>query len=158
LKNQAPKCVNLRLVEPVSRRILLVEDDDDVAEATGELLQMEGHSVCIARSGREALERLRTFRPEVVFLDVGLPDMEGYQVARRMRDETDEPELLIITLSGHGDEPHRRQSVQAGCDEHMVKPIELEILRNAVARIGSRTTGLRAQTRSSAPAVGRQTG
>jgi DNA-binding response OmpR family regulator len=77
---------------------------------------------------------LRTFEPEVVFLDIGLPNMDGFELARRMRGQTKRTDLLIVALSGYGEEAHRRLSKEAGCDEHLVKPIHPDILRSFLGR------------------------
>jgi signal transduction histidine kinase/CheY-like chemotaxis protein len=124
-----PLQTNESIDSPIRRRILLVEDNDDVAESTGELLTIEGHTVSIAQEGVIALEMLRTFVPDVVLLDLGLPGMDGFEVARRMRTESLKTDLVIIAMSGYGEDEHRRKSKEAGCDGHLVKPIQLEVLR-----------------------------
>jgi len=116
------------------RRVLLVEDNSDVAESMGELLSLEGHAVHIASSGAAALAALQTFNPDVVLLDIGLPDMNGYTVARRMREKSNRPGLIIIALSGYGQDEHVRQSKAAGCDDHLVKPVDANTLRAFVDR------------------------
>jgi signal transduction histidine kinase/CheY-like chemotaxis protein len=121
------------IASPETHRILLVEDNDDVAESTGELLTIEGHTVSIAQNGIVALEMLRTFVPDVVLLDLGLPGMDGYEVARRMRAEARKTDLVIIAMSGYGEDEHRRKSKAAGCDGHLVKPIQLSVLRKLLS-------------------------
>ena len=112
------------------RRILLVEDNADVAETMEQILAMDGHTICVAADGETALEKLRSFEPEAVLLDISLPDIDGYQVARKMREETAGSNLVIIALSGYGQEEHQRQSKEAGCDAHLVKPVELKVLQS----------------------------
>jgi DNA-binding response OmpR family regulator len=119
----------------MGRRILVVEDNDDIAESLGAFLAMDGHTVSIAQDGAVALEMLRTFEPEIVLLDIGLPGMDGYQVARRMRAETSRKDLIIVAMSGYGEEQHRRKSLEAGCDDHLVKPVQPDTLRNFLNRI-----------------------
>src|ERR1700751_1561209 len=131
-----------------SRRILLVEDNRHIAKALKIILARDGHAVSVARDGAVALEMLRTFEPEVVFLDIGLPDMDGFELARRMREQTKRADLLIVALSGHGEEAHRRLSKEAGCDGHLVKPIDLGILRSFLGRPGNSADGLSAALRS----------
>jgi signal transduction histidine kinase/CheY-like chemotaxis protein len=121
--NDQPKEANKQSVMPTRRRILLVEDNEDVAESLGQLLAMDGHIVNVAQNGEVALGKLRTFEPEVVLLDIGLPGMDGYHVARRMREATGRKDLVIVALSGYGQDEHRRQAREAGCDEHFVKPV-----------------------------------
>jgi two-component system CheB/CheR fusion protein len=118
------------------RRILLVEDNRHIAKTLKIILARDGHAVSVARDGAVALEMLRTFEPEVVFLDIGLPDMDGFELARRMREQTKGADLLIVALSGYGEEAHRRLSKEAGCDEHLVKPIHPDILRSFLGRPG----------------------
>jgi two-component system CheB/CheR fusion protein len=129
LTDQPPQTTNESIGSPERHRILLVEDNDDVAESTGELLTIEGHTMSIAQNGIIALEMLRTFAPDVVLLDLGLPGMDGYEVARRMRAETRKTDLVIIAMSGYGEDEHRRKSKEAGCDGHLRKPIQIEVLR-----------------------------
>jgi two-component system CheB/CheR fusion protein len=119
----------------MGRRILVVEDNDDIAESLSAFLAMDGHTVSIAQDGAVALEMLRTFEPEIVLLDIGLPGMDGYQVARRMRAETSRKDLIIVAMSGYGEEQHRRKSLEAGCDDHLVKPVQPDTLRNFLNRI-----------------------
>jgi two-component system CheB/CheR fusion protein len=119
----------------VGRRILIVEDNSDIAESLGTFLAMDGHTVRIAQDGAVALETLHSFAPEVVLLDIGLPGMDGYQVARRMRAETNQKDLIIVAMSGYGEEQHRRQSLEAGCDDHLVKPVQPDTLRSFLNRL-----------------------
>jgi CheY-like chemotaxis protein len=119
----------------VARRILLVEDNKDIAEGMGTLLAVDGHTVSIAHDGAVALEMLRSFEPEVVLLDIGLPGMDGYEVARRMRAGTARSNLVIVSLSGFGEPQHHRRSSEAGCNAHIVKPIEPDALRTFLAHL-----------------------
>ena len=119
------------------RRILVVEDNDDVAQSLSMTLALDGHSVGVARDGHTALEALQTFQPDVVLLDVGLPDMSGYEVARQIRAADSGSHPTIITLSGYGQLEDRRQSKQAGCDGHLVKPVDPDALRDLFRRASS---------------------
>ena len=114
---------------PNPRRLLIVEDHPDVAESLALILRCDDHEVRIAHDGPAALQALTGFRPDVVLLDVGLPGMDGYQVARLMRQETLESKLTIIALSGYGQSEDHSQSMQAGCDAHLVKPVHPNVLR-----------------------------
>jgi signal transduction histidine kinase/CheY-like chemotaxis protein len=134
--NDQPKKANKQSVMPTGRRILLVEDNDDLAESMGQLLEMDGHIVGVAQDGEVALSKLRTFEPDVVLLDIGLPGMDGFHVARRMREATDRKDLVIVALSGYGQDEHRRQSREAGCDDHFVKPVRPDVLRSFLGRLG----------------------
>ena len=114
---------------PNPRRLLIVEDHPDVAESLALILRCDDHEVRIAHDGPAALQVLNKFKPDVVLLDVGLPGMDGYQVARRMREEAPESNLTIIALSGYGQAEDHSQSMQAGCDAHLVKPVHPNVLR-----------------------------
>jgi two-component system CheB/CheR fusion protein len=118
-----------------AHRILLVDDDDDVAESMGALLSIDGHTVNTANNGAAAIDILHTFDPDVVLLDLGLPGIDGYQVARRMRSQTFKQDLVIIALSGYGEKEHRRRSKEAGCDYHLVKPVQPHVLRDLLNKI-----------------------
>jgi signal transduction histidine kinase/CheY-like chemotaxis protein len=134
--NDQPKKANKQSVIPTGRRILLVEDNDDLAESMGQLLEMDGHIVGLAQDGEVALSKLRTFDPDVVLVDIGLPGMDGYQVARRMREATGRKDLVIVALSGYGQDEDRRKSKEAGCDDHFVKPVRPDVLRSFLGSLG----------------------
>jgi two-component system CheB/CheR fusion protein len=104
------------------RRVLVVDDHEDVAECLAMLLQDLGHLVHTVHDGPAAFEAVRTFEPEVVLLDIGLPEMDGYEVARRLRAEHGRDNLLLIALTGYGQEADRRRTAEAGFDEHLLKP------------------------------------
>jgi len=106
------------------RRILIVDDDIDAAEALGELLRDCGHEVATARDGPQALDRARLHRPDVVLLDISMPDMDGYDVAKRMRGELGLCDALLVALSGYGEDRHRRLAREAGFDRHVTKPVD----------------------------------
>lgn len=112
-----------------NRRVLIVEDNRDAARMLSLLLQMDGHQVCAAHSGLQALETARTFEPEVILLDIGLPDMSGYEVARQLRSEPQFDQALLVALTGHGSDQDRQRTREAGFDEHVVKPPPLPDLQ-----------------------------
>lgn len=114
-------------------RILIVDDNQDAAEMLGELLGARGAAIAIAHSGRAALERFATFQPDAVLLDVGMPEMDGFEVARRMRRLPDGRNVLLVALTGWGQEHDRRQSRAAGFDHHIVKPPDIERLQTLLA-------------------------
>jgi signal transduction histidine kinase/CheY-like chemotaxis protein len=124
-----PKVLGKTPTTPNPRRLLIVEDHADVAESLAMILEEDDHAVRIAPDGPTALQALTEFKPDVVLLDVGLPGMDGYQVARRMREETPVSSLTIIALSGFGETEDFRQSKAAGCDAHLVKPVHPNVLR-----------------------------
>ncbi|WP_437605171.1 ATP-binding protein [Sorangium sp. So ce834] len=116
-----------------SRRILVVEDNPDVAESLVMLLQALGHEVAMARSGPEALAAAPAFLPDVVLLDIGLPGMDGYEVARQLRRRPELERALLVALSGYGQEEDRRRSRAAGFDHHLVKPVSRAVLQPLIA-------------------------
>jgi signal transduction histidine kinase len=115
-------------------RILVVDDNRDAAETLGALLGTLGGTVSIAHSGRAALEVIEKFRPDAVLLDIGMPEMDGYEVARRIR-ETTAADVLIIALTGWGQEQDYRQSRAAGVDHHLVKPPDMNKLRELLMSV-----------------------
>jgi CheY-like chemotaxis protein len=106
-------------------RILVVDDNIDAAEALAMLLELRGNQTRIAHTGPVALDAAADFRPQVVFLDIGLPGLNGYEVARRMRADTLLPQPLLVALTGWGTDEDRRQAHAAGFDRHLVKPVDL---------------------------------
>jgi CheY-like chemotaxis protein/two-component sensor histidine kinase len=111
------------------RRILVVDDNTDAAETLGELLTALGAIVSVAHSGRAALAELDRFDPDSVVLDIGMPGMDGYEVAERIRASADHHDVLIIALTGWGQEHDQRRSAAAGIDHHVVKPPDIDKLR-----------------------------
>jgi len=119
---------------PAHRRILLVEDNVDTAELMAMLLENEGHQVVVAHSGPAALRLAPEYHPDVVLLDIGLPGMDGYQVASRLREQPALAGTTIIALTGYGQDEDRERSREAGIDHHLVKPVNMERLRELLAR------------------------
>jgi signal transduction histidine kinase len=113
-----------------ARRILVVDDNADAASSLAMLLELEGHATRVANTGSAVLATVREFAPHAVFLDIGLPDISGYEVARRLRDSLSEHALpRLIALTGWGSDEDRRQALAAGFDAHLVKPVEPAELR-----------------------------
>jgi CheY-like chemotaxis protein len=122
----APSVPASELTMTTSRsRILLVDDNADAAETLGELLAVMGHEVRISFDGQRAIDIAAGFYPDIFILDVGLPDMNGYELARRLRALAPAGEALFIALSGYGQEHDRVLSRSAGFHHHLVKPVEL---------------------------------
>lgn len=140
---QAPQSVALKpdaeslavdSLEPL--RILIVDDNPDVAGALAMLLEIHGYQVETASSGPEAIERVRHFQPRVAFLDIGIPGMDGLELARRLRQRhPDSESLMLVALTGLGHEQAREQSLAAGFDEHLVKPLEQKTLLSLLRRL-----------------------
>jgi two-component system CheB/CheR fusion protein len=117
-----------------SRRILLVDDNVDATESLAVILRTSGHEVRTAYRAPAALEAARAFRPEVVLLDIGMPGMDGYEMARRLRQERGLENVLLVALTGYGQEEDRRRSREAAIDHHLVKPVDPEELRALLTR------------------------
>jgi signal transduction histidine kinase/DNA-binding response OmpR family regulator len=116
-----------------SHRIFLVDDNVDGASSLAMLLRELGHEVRVAHNGAAALEAVADFEPEVVLLDIGLPGMDGYEVARRMRSQLGLKDLLLVALTGYGQDEDRRRSREAGFNLHLVKPLDLDVLPSIFA-------------------------
>jgi len=114
-------------------RILVVDDNVDALESSAALLRIDGHDVQTARDGPTALRCAQEFSPDVVLLDIGLPEMDGYEVARRLRLMPDQRDTLLIAHSGYGEEEHLQRATQAGFDHHLIKPADLSQLSALVA-------------------------
>ena len=106
------------------RRILVVDDDVDAAEALADLLRDYGHQVGTAHDGPGALDSARLNRPDVVLLDIGMPEMNGYEVAKRIRCDLGLGDALLVALSGYGEDRHRHLAREAGFDQHVTKPVD----------------------------------
>ena len=109
-------------------RVLLVDDNDDAAQSLALVLRLEGHDARTAASAEAAFEVLEHFIPEVAVLDIGLPGMNGYELARRLRADPRLAALRLIALTGYGRAPDRQRALEAGFDEHLVKPVDVETL------------------------------
>ncbi|HEX9942621.1 MAG TPA: ATP-binding protein [Thermoanaerobaculia bacterium] len=118
-------------------RVLIVEDNDDTAEMLGALLEMAGHQVEIAHSGPAALDAAAARRPDAILLDIGLPGLDGYQVAQRLREDPALAGVALIATSGYGQEDDKRRSKEAGFDHHLVKPVDLRRLREILAGVAN---------------------
>jgi|SRR5687767_12681667 len=110
-----------------SKRVLIIDDDIDAAHTLFMLLLEMGHAPAYATSGRAAIAQATKLRPEFVFLDIGLPDLDGSEVARQLRQTGGCEHALIIAVTGLGNE-HRERMLQAGCDAYYVKPLDPKLL------------------------------
>jgi PAS domain S-box-containing protein len=106
------------------RRVLVVDDNTDAAESLAALLTINGHDTRLAHDGRQAIEEARAFQPHVVFLDIGMPLMDGLETARRIRQEPWGREMVLVALTGWGQHEDRRRSTEAGFNHHLVKPAD----------------------------------
>ena len=115
------------------RRVLVVDDNVDSAESLALLLKLQGHDIRIAHDGLEAVRIASEFFPDAVLLDIGIPGMNGYDVARRMRQQPWGQNILIIAQTGWGQEKDRDSSREAGCDAHLTKPVDYDVLIKLLA-------------------------
>jgi two-component system, sensor histidine kinase len=130
LVEKAVSAEQARPIRPLpARRILIVDDSRDGGESLAMLLRVLGAEVALAHSGRHALECVDNFKPDVVLLDIGMPGMDGYEVARRIRANPLNRNMSLIALTGWGQDEDRRRSVAAGFNHHLVKPADIEQLR-----------------------------
>ena len=128
----APRPAAAAPTDEARRRVLVVDDNVDSAQTLGLLLRRMGHEVELAHDGREALSAAARERPQVVILDLGLPEVDGYGVADRLRRDVDLKDVRLIALTGFGTERDRDRSRAAGFDRHLVKPVDLDALRRAL--------------------------
>ena len=114
------------------RRLLVVDDNRDAAESMSMLLEMWGHDVAYAYDGPSALETAEQWHPQAVFLDIGLPGMDGYEVAEKLRELPHAKDAVLIAITGYGQEDDRLRSQRAGIDHHLVKPVAPDALRDLI--------------------------
>lgn len=114
------------------RRLLVVDDNRDAAESMSMLLQLWGYEVAFVYDGPSALETAEQWQPEAVLLDIGLPGMDGYEVAERLRELPHTKGAVLIAISGYGQDDDRLRSQQAGIDHHLVKPVAPDALRSLI--------------------------
>ena len=119
-----------------SLRVLIAEDNVDAAETLATLLRLYGHEVSVVHSGTGVIPQMQACSPEVVLLDIGLPSLDGYEVARLVRRQQGFENVPLIAMTGYGQEADRQQSRQAGFDAHLVKPIDPDRLQDLLLRLG----------------------
>jgi signal transduction histidine kinase/ActR/RegA family two-component response regulator len=120
-------------VKSPARRILVVDDNEDAADSLGMVLGLDGHEVIAAYTGDQALERAQAFRPDVVLLDIGLPGVDGYEVARRIRACIDLKAVCLVAVTGYGQDADKVRARNAGFAHHLVKPVEFSALQRILA-------------------------
>jgi two-component system CheB/CheR fusion protein len=118
-------------------RVLVVEDNVDAAESLAALLRLWGHDVHVVHDGLDAIDEARRQHPEVVLLDIGLPGLDGYQVAKRLHEDAELDGALLVAMTGYGQPDDRRRSREAGIHHHFVKPVEPFVLRTLLANLGA---------------------
>lgn len=128
-ENAAAKNARREKVGPP--RVLIVDDEPDVTMALSAILERDGHETAIAAHGIAALEACQRFAPDVALLDIGLPDMDGYELARRIREGQQGHAVVLVAVTGH--QRDATQLEAAGFDHHLIKPIDLRALRRLLA-------------------------
>jgi CheY-like chemotaxis protein len=119
------------------RRILIVDDNQAALRMLGILVEMLGHEVQLAHNGEEALEVAASFQPEIIFLDLGMPLMNGYEVAQRLRERPWGKKVKLVALTGWGEAEDRRRTQEAGFDHHLIKPADKAALEEVLGQDGT---------------------
>jgi CheY-like chemotaxis protein len=128
----AGKDAQVVAAERTALRILVADDSQDGADSLAFLLKAAGHEVFTAYDGRTAIQVAEQQRPDAVLLDIGMPEVSGYDVARAIRREAWGRPMRLIALTGWGQAEHRRRSIEVGFDDHLVKPVELDLLESVL--------------------------
>jgi len=119
---------------PGSRRVLLVEDNDDAREVLRDLVEMWGHQVEVAENGPKGVQLFQVLRPHVALVDLGLPGMDGFQVARRIRESEGGKDVFLVALTGYSGD-HQKKAVEAGFNLHIVKPVDPDELERLLEKL-----------------------
>ncbi len=119
-----------------TRRALVVDDNVDSAETLGMMLELAGHTTKLAHDGARAIEMAGAFRPDIIFLDIGLPGMDGYEVAERLRADARLEGVRLVAVTGFAEDKSRMK--EAGFDLHLTKPLTCSMIENALARVEPR--------------------
>jgi len=134
-KPPMPEPADMDLKITPARRILVVDDNEDSAESLTILLSLGGHQTHPAYDGLEAIEAAEMFKPEVILLDIGLPKLNGFEVARKIREHPWGQTMMLVALTGWGQEEDRRRAREAGFNHHLTKPVDPLALSNLLARL-----------------------
>jgi CheY-like chemotaxis protein len=118
--------------------VLIVDDNEDAANSLAMILKLSGHETTPVYTAEDALERASTFKPDVVLLDIGLPGMDGYEVAQKMRELPGLRGIRLVALTGYGRSDDRLRAREAGFDDHLTKPVEFALLDRALAAVRPR--------------------
>ena len=121
-------------------RVLVVDDNKDAAEILAMLLEASGHDVRVAHDGPTALEAAIDYQPDAVLLDIGLPGLDGFEVAKRIRQQTTLENIVLVALTGYGRETDRLRSQEAGFDHHLVKPADFDKVQKILASVSEKAT------------------
>jgi len=121
-------------------RVLVVDDNVDTVLSFSMLLEADGHNVRTAHDGLEAVQAALDYRPDLVLLDIGLPGLNGYEVAKRLRQDPGLKNVVLVAVTGYGQNADRQASLQAGFNHHLVKPARLEQLQQILAAVSEKVT------------------
>jgi PAS domain S-box-containing protein len=149
LKNASPSHARQSKEHEAMKRILVVDDNHDAAECLSMLLEISGHSTRMAHSGPDALSAAIEFQPDIAFLDIGLPGMDGYEVARRIRQDPDLHGITLVALTGWGSDEDRRRSSEAGFDHHLTKPVETDTVESLLSAVTPSSSPFRSMSSQS---------
>lgn len=128
----APPAPEPPVLTTAPRRVLIVDDNADAAEMMGEALELVGHTVQVAHDGARGLELAAEFDPDCVMLDIGLPTIDGYEVARRLRTRDGDRHRTLVAVTGYGQDRDVQRALDAGFDRHLVKPVSLAVAMEIV--------------------------
>jgi len=117
------------------RRVLIVDDNEDAANSLAMILKLSGHETASVYTAMDALQRAVSFRPDVVLLDIGLPGMNGYEVAQKMRELPGLAGIRLVAVTGYGRSDDRLRARDAGFDDHLTKPVEFAVLDRALTGV-----------------------
>lgn len=118
-------------------RVLIADDNRDAADSLAILLRIEGHDVTVAYDGEQAIAAIELLRPEVAVLDIGMPKLDGYEVARRVREGPMGTLVTLVAVTGWGQGPDKARAAAAGFNHHFTKPVEIEALAQMLVQFGS---------------------
>lgn len=117
---------------------MIVEDNEALAQTTGWMVEMLGHEYRVVLTPEAALAEIAAFQPNLMLVDIGLPGMNGYELCRRLKALPASENVTIVAQTGWGQEEHRRQSAEAGFDHHLVKPVQIEVLKTLIDELAAR--------------------
>ncbi|MFL6578406.1 MAG: response regulator, partial [Povalibacter sp.] len=138
--NEAVPVNMIRDEASTSIRVLIVDDNVDAAQSLAMVLEVEGHAVTVAHAGGAALQKVRECQPQVMLLDIGLPEIDGYEVARRIRSDATIVQPILIAMTGYGQQSDKDMSRAAGFDHHLVKPADIADIEAILDEVSARAT------------------
>jgi len=119
---------------PSKHRVLVIDDNSDMAEITSTILELMGHETRWSSSGREGLVEAARFEPDIVLLDLTMPELDGYEVARRLREDFGDRPMHLVALTGWNTPDHIAQAIAGGFDDYLIKPVDVSALESIMSR------------------------